>query len=68
MAVEKEIRGVPGWFALLLLITVLLGAAGVLVQGLGVLLRSAGVFAQPAPEGTGWRVLIAIGVIAADLL
>lgn len=65
MTVEKEIRGVSGWFALLLLITVLLAAAGVLFEGVGVFATQA---LHPGREVPGWRMLIAMGVIVADLL
>src|SRR5579862_2552772 len=61
MAVEKEIRGVSGLLSLLLLIAVLVGAIGAL----------SGAFTDPLVHyglGPGWRALLAIVVIAADLL
>src|SRR5262249_44451690 len=65
MAVEKEIRGVSGWLSLLFLITVLVAAAAILIQGIGVAATSA---LHPEREVHGWRMLISLVVIAADAL
>jgi regulator of protease activity HflC (stomatin/prohibitin superfamily) len=52
MAVEKEIRGIPGWFLVLLLLAILVGAVSLLVEA--------------AHTFSGWRALIAAAFILAD--